>query len=46
MAVDGEGVTGRAELRRKDRGVEEEAWMRELLERTPVGVLATGPGSV
>jgi len=44
MAVDGEGVTGRAELRRKDRGVEEEAWMRELLERTPVGVLATVSG--
>jgi hypothetical protein len=39
-----EGAEGRAELRRSDRGVDDEAWMRALLERTPVGVLGTTSG--
>jgi uncharacterized protein len=34
----------RTALRRKDRGVEDEAWIRSLLDRTPVGVLATVAG--
>lgn len=34
----------RTALRRKDRGIEDEAWIRSLLDRTPVGVLATVAG--
>jgi hypothetical protein len=35
---------GRCELRRRDRGVEDEGWIRSLLDRAPVGVLATVAG--
>jgi nitroimidazol reductase NimA-like FMN-containing flavoprotein (pyridoxamine 5'-phosphate oxidase superfamily) len=30
-----------AQVKRKDRTVEDEAWVRAMLHRSPVGVLAT-----
>jgi nitroimidazol reductase NimA-like FMN-containing flavoprotein (pyridoxamine 5'-phosphate oxidase superfamily) len=33
--------TGLAEVRRKDRAVDDEAWIRALLERAPLGALAS-----
>lgn len=45
--ADGEGRTDAPALRpmrRRDRAVEDPAWIRDFLERVPVGVLATADG--
>jgi uncharacterized protein len=39
------GTLPRTQIRRRDRQVEDDAWIEELLHRAPVGVLATVHGS-